>query len=654
MLMKARRKAAATSAWSRVVIENIQPAVDGGRFAIKRVLGERVEVEADCFADGHDALTVTLRYRHEGDKAWREVAMAPLGNDRWQAGFDVDREGGWRYAIEAAVDPLASWSEAFVRRADADLPSAALAGAQLVLEAAQHATGQSRARLEAWADALRAPLEPAQMRDLAREPFMLALARKCWSYAEVTRSEPELRVVVDRERARFSAWYEMFPRSAAAESGRHGSFDDVIRRLDYVAGLGFDVLYLPPIHPIGRDHRKGRNNALAAMPTDPGSPWAIGAREGGHRAIHPELGTLADFQRLIAAARERGMEVALDIALQCAPDHPYVKQHPDWFLRRPDGSTQYAENPPKKYEDIYPLNFDSPDRDLLWHELRGIFLHWADAGVRIFRVDNPHTKSFRFWEWTIAEVKRAHPDTLFLAEAFTRPKVMHYLAKLGFTQSYTYFTWRESSAELTDYFTELSQGAGREYFRPNCWPNTPDILPAHLQEGGLPAFRLRLVLAATLAASYGIYGPAFELGEHAPREAGSEEYLDSEKYEVRHWDLDRPDSLAPLIASVNGIRRKHPALQSDWSLRFHATDNENLLCYSKQSGTDTVLVVVNLDPRYAQSGWTDLDLAALGRANDRFTVIDLLSNTRYAWQGQRNFIKLDPTERPAHIFTIEP
>jgi starch synthase (maltosyl-transferring) len=428
----------------------------------------------------------------------------------------------------------------------------------------------------------------------------------------------------------------------------------VIRRLDYVAGLGFDVLYLPPIHPIGRDHRKGRNNALAAMPTDPGSPWAIGAREGGHRAIHPELGTLADFQRLIAAARERGMEVALDIALQCAPDHPYVKQHPDWFLRRPDGSTQYAENPPKKYEDIYPLNFDSPDRDLLWHELRGIFLHWADAGVRIFRVDNPHTKSFRFWEWTIAEVKRAHPDTLFLAEAFTRPKVMHYLAKLGFTQSYTYFTWRESSAELTDYFTELSQGAGREYFRPNCWPNTPDILPAHLQEGGLPAFRLRLVLAATLAASYGIYGPAFELGEHAPREAGSEEYLDSEKYEVRHWDLDRPDSLAPLIASVNGIRRKHPALQSDWSLRFHATDNENLLCYSKQSGTDTVLVVVNLDPRYAQSGWTDLDLAALGRANDRFTVIDLLSNTRYAWQGQRNFIKLDPTERPAHIFTIEP
>jgi starch synthase (maltosyl-transferring) len=654
MLMKAKRKAPATSAWSRVVIENIQPSVDEGRFAVKRVVGERVDVEADIFADGHDVLACTLRFRHESDKAWREAPMLPLGNDRWRASFEVDREGPWRYIIEAAVDPLASWAEAFARRADTDLPQAALAGASLVLEAAQHATGQSRVRLEAWADALRGPQEPARLRELAREPALLAAARKVWNFAEPTRSEPERRIVVDRERARFSAWYEMFPRSAAAEPGRHGTFDDVIRRLDYVAGMGFDVLYLPPIHPIGRAHRKGRNNALAADASEPGSPWAIGAREGGHKAIHPQLGTPADFQRLLAAARERGLEVALDIALQCAPDHPYVEGHPDWFVRRPDGSTQYAENPPKKYEDIYPLNFDSPDRDLLWHELRGIFLHWADAGVRIFRVDNPHTKAFRFWEWTIAEVKRSHPDTLFLSEAFTRPKVMHYLAKLGFTQSYTYFTWRDSGAELTEYFTELSQGAGREYFRPNVWPNTPDILPAHLQTGGLPAFRIRYVLAATLAANYGIYGPAFELGEHTAREQGSEEYLDSEKYQLRHWELDSPDSLAPLITNINGIRRKHPALQSDWSLRFHPTDNAQLLCYSKRAGDDRILVVVNLDPRYAQSGWTRLDLAALGLPNSRFTVFDLLSNQRFTWQGARNFVKLDPVERPAHVFSIEP
>jgi starch synthase (maltosyl-transferring) len=656
-MLKAMRRAAPTPGWNRVVIENVTPEVDVGRFPIKRTVGERIDVEADCYTDGHDALACTLRYRHDGDKTWHGVPMEALGNDRWRASFSVDRQGLWRYVVDATVDPLATWWEAFARRADDDLPLAAQAGAALVEAAAQHAAGQARARLSAWAQALRSAAEPAALRELARDPAMLALARMHWVHENASRSEPELRVVVDRERARFSSWYEMFPRSAAAEPGRHGTFDDVIRRLDYVAGMGFDVLYLPPIHPIGRARRKGRNNALEAAPGDPGSPWAIGAEEGGHKAIHPALGTLADFRRLVAEAQARGMEIALDIAFQCAPDHPYVAKHPEWFKRRPDGSTQYAENPPKKYQDIYPIDFDSPDRDTLWRELRSVFLYWADAGVRIFRVDNPHTKPFRFWEWVIAEVKRGYPDALFLSEAFTRPRVMHYLAKLGFTQSYTYFTWRVTGQELTDYFTELARGPGREYFRPNCWPNTPDILPAHLQHGGPAAFRLRLVLAATLAANYGIYGPAFELGEHAARERNSEEYLDSEKYELRHWDLERPGTLAPLIGMVNGIRRANPALQSDWSLRFHRTDNPQLLCYSKRAGDNVILVVVNLDPRNPQSGWTDLDLAALGvdalhGSEPRLEVHDLLADARYAWQGRRNYVRLDPAQAPAHIFRV--
>jgi starch synthase (maltosyl-transferring) len=640
---------------ARVVVENLAPAVEGGRFAIKRVVGERVDVEADCYADGHDAIACMLRYRHESEKAWHGAEMAPLGNDRWRAGFLPDREGIWRYLVEAAIDPLASWHAAFRRRSDADLPVAALVGADLVEAAARNAAGETRRRLRAWTQALRETPDAPCLRAIAAEPGLLALARSYWTYADVTRSAVEFRVVVDRERARFSTWYEMFPRSAATEPGKHGTFDDVRARLDYVAGMGFDVLYLPPIHPIGRVNRKGANNALVAGDADPGSPWAIGAAEGGHKAIHPALGTLDDFKRLVAAAGERGMEIALDIALQCAPDHPYLAAHPEWFRRRPDGSMQYAENPPKKYEDIVPLDFECAAPDELWRELRGIFLHWAGAGVRIFRVDNPHTKPFRFWEWVIGEVKRAHPDVLFLSEAFTRPRPMHRLAKLGFTQSYTYFTWREHAKALREYFTELAQGEGREYFRPNCWPNTPDILPAHLQEGGLPAFRIRLVLAATLAANYGIYGPAFELGEHVAREPGSEEYRDSEKYQVRHWDLSREDSLAPFIGMVNGIRHANPALQSDWSLRFHGIDNTQLLCYSKRAGDNVVLAVVNLDPRSAQSGWTALELDELGLApEERFEVHDMLSGTRYPWHGARNYVRLDPLVAPAHIFSLRP
>jgi starch synthase (maltosyl-transferring) len=462
-------------------------------------------------------------------------------------------------------------------------------------------------------------------------------------------------LVVERERARFSAWYELFPRSAAAEPGRHGTFKDVEKRLPYIAELGFDVLYLPPIHPVGRERRKGKNNAIAAAPEDVGSPWAIGAKEGGHKAIHPQLGTHEDFRHLLKAAAKHGLEIALDIAYQCAPDHPYVKAHPEWFRKRPDGSIQYAENPPKKYEDIYPFDFECEDWKALWQELKSVLDFWIAEGVKILRVDNPHTKAFPFWEWAIAEVRREHPDVIFLAEAFTRPKVMHRLAKLGYTQSYTYFAWRNTRHELTEYFTELARGPGKDYFRPNVWPNTPDILTEALQVGGRAAFMQRFALAATLAASYGIYGPAFELMAHRPREPGSEEYLDSEKYQLRHWDLERADSLRAYIAAFNRIRRENPALQADGSLRFFATDNEQLIAYAKQTPdrANQIVCVVNLSPHHTHGGWVELDLAMLGIEPGRpYQMHDLLSGARYLWTGPRNFVQLDPQRSPAHVFRV--
>jgi starch synthase (maltosyl-transferring) len=484
-----------------------------------------------------------------------------------------------------------------------------------------------------------------------------ALAELALRYPDrslATRYERELVVVVDRERARFSTWYEVFPRSCAPEPGRHATFRDCEAWLPYIAAMGFDVLYLPPIHPIGRAFRKGRNNVEAATPDDVGSPWAIGAAEGGHTAIHPPLGTLEDFRRLVARTRDAGLEVALDVAFQCSPDHPWVREHPEWFRRRPDGTIQYAENPPKKYQDIYPLDFETTAWQSLWEALRGVFLYWAEQNVRIFRVDNPHTKAFAFWEWVIDEVKAKYPDVLFLSEAFTRPKVMYRLAKLGFSQSYTYFTWRNTSAELTDYFTELTTTEVKEFFRANLWPNTPDILPEFLQVGGRPAFAIRLVLAATLGASYGIYGPAFELGENLPRSPGSEEYLNSEKYELKHRALDDPASLCPLITTVNRARREHPALQRDHTLRFHPTDNPLLLCYSKTAEAgDAVIVVVNLDPFHRQAGMVDLDLATLDLSLDQaFEAEDLLSGAKFLWQGPRNFVELTPATLPAHLLRV--
>jgi starch synthase (maltosyl-transferring) len=660
-MAKARSTRAAASTppegRARAVIEGVTPAVDGGRFAVKRVAGESVDVEADCFADGHDVVACALRWWREGEATANEVPMSALGNDRWRASFVVDEIGRYRYTIVAWVDHFLSWRHDFARRVDPeDMRVAALVGADLVQAASMRARGEDRQRLKAWSALLRKPAAPDALRAGAMDEALAEVAMRYPDRTFATVGPAEFPLEVDRARAAHSSWYEFFPRSAGPDAQTHGTFADAMVRLEYVAQMGFDVVYLPPIHPIGRVRRKGRNNTLVASPDDVGSPWAIGSTEGGHKAVHPSLGTLDDFRRFVARADELGLEVALDVAYQCAPDHPYVEEHPEWFRKRPDGTVQYAENPPKKYQDIYPFNFESEEWQALWRELASVFTFWIEQGVRIFRVDNPHTKPFPFWEWAIGEIKRAHPEVIFLSEAFTRPKVMHRLAKIGFTQSYTYFTWRNTKQELTEYFTELTQGPGREYFRPNCWPNTPDILPEVLQYGSRPAFIGRVVLAATLASNYGIYGPAFELLEHAPREPGAEEYLNSEKYEIKQWDLGRPDSLAGFISRVNAARRENPALQSDRGLVFIPTDNPELIAFAKVAPGDepnAVIVVVSLDVHYVQSGWLTLDLAALGLDEKQpFQVHDRLTGARYLWNGARNYVELDPARLPAHIFRV--
>ncbi|HEY8475471.1 MAG TPA: alpha-1,4-glucan--maltose-1-phosphate maltosyltransferase [Chloroflexota bacterium] len=643
----------------RVVIEGVQPEVDAGRFPIKRIVGDPVVVEADVFADGHDAVACRLLYGREEEADWSEAPMEPLGNDRWRGAFVVDRLGRYRYTIQGWIDRFATWQRDLAKRIEAgqDVSVDLLIGARLVEEAVERAAGADAEALRAWARALRqadgrtppASLQQGLEHDLT--PLMDRYADRRFA----TTYHRELAVVVDPPKARFSAWYELFPRSCSPRPGRHGTLRDCADRLPYVAAMGFDVLYLPPIHPIGHTHRKGKNNEPTAGPDDPGSPWGIGSEEGGHKAIHPELGTLDDFHYLVERARQHGVEIALDLAFQCSPDHPYVREHPEWFRHRPDGTIQYAENPPKKYQDIYPLDFETERWRELWEELKSVVQFWIDQGVRIFRVDNPHTKPFRFWEWLIGEIKAAHPEVIFLSEAFTRPKVMYHLAKLGFTQSYTYFAWRNTKWELTQYLTELTRTSVREFFRPNFWPNTPDILTEYLQHGGRPAFMARLVLAATLSASYGIYGPAFELCERRPLRPGSEEYLNSEKYEIRVWDLDRPDSLKDFIARVNRIRRENPALHDNANLTFHPVDNEQIICYSKSTAdrSNVILVVVNLDPYHTQSGWVDLALDALELdPHQSFQVHDLLTDAYYLWHGPRNYVELNPHVVPAHVFKV--
>jgi starch synthase (maltosyl-transferring) len=642
-------------------VDALLPSVDGGRFAPKRIAGEPVLVEAHCFADGHDRLRAVLSWRLVGDPESFEVEMTARVNDVWTAEFTPPAPGQYQYTVTAWVDHFESWRNDLTRRDDYnDIRIALQVGAGLVEAASRRARADDAAALFTWAallrdtaDGTKGRSDAAAMKAIALDPARASMAAR---YADRRFAASVAReLIADRKRAQFSTWYELFPRSAAGEPKRHGTFRDVEARLQYVAQLGFDVLYLPPIHPIGRINRKGANNNLTAGSEDVGSPWAIGSIEGGHKDILPQLGTLQDFKSLVGKARESGIDIALDIAFQCAPDHPYVRSHPEWFRHRPDGSVQYAENPPKKYQDIYPFDFESDDWRSLWEELKSVMVFWISQGVRIFRVDNPHTKAFAFWEWVIGEIKRAHPDVIFLAEAFTRPKVMHRLAKLGFTQSYTYFTWRTSKQQLMEYFTELSQAPGREYFRPNVWPNTPDILQEALHTGVRAVYAARLVLASTLSANYGIYGPAFELMESTPREPGSEEYRDSEKYQLRAWAIDRPDSLWPLLARVNRIRRDNPALQSDHNLTFCAVDNDQLIAYVKHdvASQNIVLTVVNLDPYNPQSGWLVLDLKALGIDPEQpYQVHDLVSDQRYQWRGTRNFVMLDPQRMPAHVFRV--
>jgi len=640
---------------SRVVIENVTPQIDGGRFPAKRAIGDTVVVEADVFGDGHDHVRARVLHRKEGTKSWSTVEMEALGNDHWRAAFSVETAGYHEFTVVGEEDHFETWRSDLEKRiaADQDLELPLKTGALLIEDAVARAKGKDRKALASWAQQLREELST----EVALDENLLETMSRYPDATLQTTYDKALRIWVDRERAVYSTWYELFPRSWSLEPGKHGTFRDVAAQLDYVAAMGFDVLYLPPIHPIGVSYRKGKNNTVEALPGDVGSPWAIGAAEGGHDAIHPDLGSFADFEFLLQRVGEAGMELAMDIAFQCAPDHPWVKEHPEWFKKRADGSIQYAENPPKKYQDIYPLDFESTDWQGLWDALKNVFTFWAAKGVRIFRVDNPHTKAFPFWEWCIAAVKSEYPDAIFLAEAFTRPRVMQRLAKLGYTQSYTYFTWRETKAELTEYLTELTTLPVSEYFRPNFWPNTPDILPGILQSGGLPAFKSRLILAGTLSSNYGMYGPAFELGDNIPfRKEKSEEYLNSEKYEIKQWDRSDPKSLRPLIAVLNRARAQNKALQTTNNLTFQSVDNPMLIAYSKANldKSNVVLMVVNLDPFNVQSGFVDLDLEALGlEVGAAFQVTDALTGNTYRWNGSRNYVELRPETIPAHIFVVE-
>jgi starch synthase (maltosyl-transferring) len=651
---------------SRAVIEGVKPEIDCGKYPIKRVVGESVTVEADIFGDGHDVVSAVLRYcavepvtssAKKQAEAWQEVPMTPLANDRWRGEFTVERVGTYRYTIVGWIDRFLTWHHELHKRVAAGQVTAVdlAIGAELIDAAAKRASGEDQVRLIEWSRRMRDHEALAHIQQINDDPELEVLMRRNASRQFATTYCRELAVTVDRERAGFSSWYEMFPRSAADEPGVHGTLKDVERRLPYVAAMGFDVLYLPPIHPVGTAFRKGKNNATVAAADDVGSPWGIGAKEGGHKAIHPQLGTLDDFRRLVAAAKQQGIEIALDIAFQCSPDHPYVKEHPQWFRQRPDGTVQYAENPPKKYQDIYPFDFETSDWRALWEELKSVFDYWIDKGVKIFRVDNPHTKPFPFWEWCIGAIKQQHPDVLFLAEAFTRPKIMYRLAKLGFSHSYSYFAWRNTKWELTEYVMDIMQTEVAEYFRPNFWPNTPDILTEYLQVGGRPAFMSRLILAATLSSNYGIYGPPFEHCWTAPREHGSEEYRDSEKYQIHQHDLRRPDSLKDFIARVNRLRREYKVLQSNRNLRFHHSDNDRLICFSKSSlePSEVILVVVNLDPYHKQVGFVNLPLEELGlNPAHPYQVHDLLSDSRFLWNGPRNYVELDPAIVPAHIFKV--
>lgn len=639
---------------SRVWIEDVKPCIDCGRFPVKRMIGEKVEVSAAVFADGHDHIQAVLSFQHsEGDR--KEIPMSRSGGDQWRASFQVEAIGTWYYTIKAWIDHFSTWQSDLLKKhgAGQDVSSELPEGAAMIEAAAGRAESPDREWLTEVAEILRTgeagdyPVNRATAADIS------AMMNRYPQRSREAVLSPFLAVTVERRRAGFSSWYELFPRSATPDPGKSGTFRDVEQMLPEISRMGFDVLYLPPVHPIGRTNRKGRNHSLTAAAEDPGSPWAIGSEEGGHKAVHPDLGTLEDFEDLVESARSQGIEIALDIAFQCSPDHPYVRQHPEWFRHRPDGIIRFAENPPKKYEDIYPLNFDCQDWQSLWFELKSVFLFWIDRGVRLFRVDNPHTKPLNFWQWLIEEVRRDYPDTVFLSEAFTRPRVMYALAKAGFSQSYTYFTWRNTKHELTGYLRELVETEVSEYFRPNFFPSTPDILPEYLQFGGRPAFIVRLVLAATLSSSYGIYS-GYELLEDQAV-PGKEEYLNSEKFEIKSRDRSKPGNLRAFITRINEIRRKNGALASNHSLAFYPVDNEQIIFYGKHTEDpgNIILVAVNLDPHHVQEGRLEVPVDKLSIPEDEvYQVHELIFDNRYLWQGRYNYVRLDPETSPAQIFQV--
>jgi starch synthase (maltosyl-transferring) len=639
----------------QLVIENVTPKLDGGRYPIKRVIGSVVEVSADIFKDGHDLIAARILYRRPGDTEFR---VAPFNYrfdpDRWHGSFKVDQIGLWQYTVEAWPDRFGTWRSELGKRLNAgqDVRPELLEGANLLARLAVKLAGLVARRVDEAAKRLgdaTVALDERLKVAFAEDVLELVSAPL---FADEASREDVLEVYVDRAEACFSAWYELFPRSQGREPGKYGTFADTARRLPEIAALGFDVIYLPPIHPIGETHRKGRNNSPTCAPGDVGSPWAIGGKDGGHTAVHPQLGTLADFEVLVASARDFGIEIALDFALQCSPDHPWVKEHPEWFFIRPDGSIRYAENPPKKYEDIYPINFWCKDREALWNACRDAVLFWIARGVTIFRVDNPHTKPLSFWEWLIRDVQAVHPEAIFLSESFTRPKRMRSLGKLGFTQSYTYFTWKNSAWELRDYLTELTKTEMADYYRPNFFATTPDILHEFLQTGGRPAFRLRLLLAATLSPTYGIYS-GYELCENTPVHHGSEEYLDSEKYEIRVRDWNAPGNIKQDISKINRIRREEPALHELTNLSFLNTDYGAILAYKKSAPGNDLIVIVNLDPHALHETMVEVPIDELGIGKDEaYEMSDLLTGARYVWRGAKNYVRLDPAERVGHVFRV--
>jgi starch synthase (maltosyl-transferring) len=651
-----RRSHPSWSPTARIAIERIYPELDCGRFPVKRIVGDRLDVWVDIFRDGHDVIAAALRVRAADESNWRDVPMRHHDNDRWTGEVTLERNTRYFYTVEAWTDVFASWRQDTVKKLDAgqNVDTDLIEGRDIVASSVAAAATDDRRALQAAIQACNRTAEAGERANILLGEEMRRLMALWGPREDRSAYERELEVIVDRPVARFGAWYEMFPRSQGTEPRRSATFDDCIARLPTVRDMGFDVVYLVPIHPIGRINRKGPNNTLHAGPGDPGSPYAIGAAEGGHTAVHPELGTLDDFRRFVAACRQNGMEVALDFAIQCSPDHPWITDHPDWFIFRPDGTIKYAENPPKKYQDIVNVNFQSTDRDGLWNELRDVLLFWVRQDVKIFRVDNPHTKPLPFWEWVIRQVQAQHPDVIFLSEAFTRPKMMRRLAKAGFTQSYTYFTWRNTKQELTEYLTELTQSDMREFFRPNFFANTPDILPPFLQRGGRPAFMIRLVLAATLSGAYGIYN-GFELCENEAN-PGTEEYAHSEKYDYKVWDWDRAGNITALVAKVNAIRRENPALHDFLNLRFYECDDDHVLFYGKSApdGTSRILIAVNLDPAAAHTATLELPLVEMGIGDDDapFEVEELIGGTRLSWRGRSQRVTLDPSAVPAAIFRI--